>query len=102
MKVYVVFGCTGEYSDHTQWNVAAYTEEEAANIHANLANDWLHCNTLHKSQEPGLIGTRGVPENPYDPDMQLDYTGTSYCVEVIDLFDHPDQFIEAQESKPSD
>lgn len=32
-RIYLLVGDTGEYSDHTQWNVAAYTTREQAELH---------------------------------------------------------------------
>ena len=30
MKIYVVIGCKGEYSDHTEWPIKAFTDKEKA------------------------------------------------------------------------
>lgn len=35
--IYVVYGQTGEYSDHTEWLVCAYEDKVKAERHADLA-----------------------------------------------------------------
>jgi hypothetical protein len=39
-SVFVVLGSTGEYSDHTKWNVAAYITREEAEQHRDLTNKY--------------------------------------------------------------
>lgn len=38
MKVYVVFGSTGEYSDRSEWPVAVYPVKREAEAHVALAD----------------------------------------------------------------
>lgn len=74
--IYLVVGDTGEYSDHTQWNVCYYTNRKDAEEHARKAN--VRAKELRPDRwKPG----RGA--NQYDPNMRLDYTGTSYGVEEV-------------------
>lgn len=35
--IWIVYGSSGEYSDHREWSVCAYPTEELANQHASLA-----------------------------------------------------------------
>ena len=81
-RVYVVMGQTGEYSDHIEWTVGAYTNEGAAQTHVERCAGWYR---RHKSE----VGRRSQspPTNPYDPDMQTDYTGTNYYYYDVPLFD---------------
>ena len=79
MKIYVVKGHAGEYSGHREWPVGAFREEEKAkrmveraSIYAASGEDY------YKSRQ-----TR----NPYDPNMETDYTGTSYDYYEVELFD---------------
>ena len=37
MKIYIVFGWAGEYSDREEWPVAAYSDEKLAQDHVRLA-----------------------------------------------------------------
>lgn len=83
-NLYVVRGTTGEYSDRTEWLVAAYTDEAMAQTHAQLAaararelapsrSDWAYKRADER------------PTNAYDPDFQMYYTGTDYTVETVPL-----------------
>jgi len=89
-SIWFVIGSTGEYSDHSSWSVAAYTEEDTAKQHAELANlyvkdtkslDWEERSDLSK-------------HNPYDKDCRIDYTGAEYTVQEIPLCLHVDDYQE--------
>lgn len=77
MKIWIVEGSTGEYSDRTDWVVCAYRTEEQAQEHAwkamlrakELAKiNWNH----YKDKFKNVV-------NEYDLKMRLDYsTGTVY------------------------
>jgi hypothetical protein len=75
-NIYCVIGETGEYSDHHEWIICWLSDKEEANEYAKLAKT--RCDEL--IQEYG--GRYKVPEgaNEYDPDMKMDYTGTTYYV----------------------
>jgi cytochrome c len=83
-KIYLVVGETGEYSDHTQWNVAAYVDKEAAEQHKRLAQDFLE--------------TADSPyadiKSPYDNYKYLWSKGTKYYVEEIAVVRHVDEYQE--------
>jgi hypothetical protein len=78
--VFVVFGATGEYSDHQEWAVMAYTDEAQAQVHIDLASAWVRENI---GDYPGY--GRQNAENPYDPNMRVDYTGVNYYYETVEL-----------------
>jgi len=82
-KVYMVWGSTGEYSDHCTWIVATFTSEQRANTFCERANAWLKEHKAH-SEQPEASRTyydHTLPgKNPYDPKMEMDYTGTDYFV----------------------
>ena len=85
MKVHMVFGRTGEYSDNITWPVIAYLDESRAQDHVlratEKANEW---EVLHKADR-----IRDFPGwNEYDPAMQVDYTGTDYYYESVELADY--------------
>jgi hypothetical protein len=77
MDIFIVMGTTGEYSDRSEWPVIAYQDESLANRHVYLA-------TGKANEIYGLmidnINDDDLPENPYDPNMKMDYTGTNYFV----------------------
>ena len=80
-NVYVVEGSTGEYSDHREWPVAAYIDEDLAREHADKAKKW-----YLKNWRQGMgWEDEDKLNNPYDPDMSLDYTGTDWTVYKIEL-----------------
>lgn len=88
MNIHVVFGSTGEYSDRTEWPVVAYTQELDAQSHVAAATakareieaaiqsyhgeDWDYEKNLCKT-------------NQFDPQMQMDYTGTHYYMVTVEL-----------------
>lgn len=89
-EIWVVFGSTGEYSDHSEWMVAAYTTKEAAEKHAEKCRQWY--------DDKGGVEMRqhywkaDAEKNPHDPNMSVDYTGTTWAVFPLTLRDAvPDQ-----------
>lgn len=88
--IYLVVGDTGELSDHTQWFVAAYTEKEQAEQHAQLANqavkgiEDLEWNAQDQARA----------NNHYDRGCKVYYTGTKYRVQAVPLVRHVDEYLE--------
>lgn len=83
-KIYVVGGTTGEYSNRTDWNVCAYRSKKKAETH--VRNAMLRAKELETSKA-GRYDSIQDGLNEFDPDMQMDYTGTEYFVSVVDLRD---------------
>lgn len=92
MKVYVVVGTTGEYSDRIEWQVCAYRDEEQAKAHVQGAEGYVRAN--YQTGRPRLIGgmVYEVPdgdENPWDPELPTYagsvYTGVSYSYSAVEL-----------------
>ena len=85
MKLYLVIGHTGEYSDRQQWVVCAYLDENKAKHHAEKAGEYarIEFEKLESKYRGDLI-----PENPWDAKMMIDYTGTSYKLETTELIDY--------------
>jgi hypothetical protein len=100
--VHVVVGTTGDFSDHTRWNVAAYTEKEMAELHAARANDWLREHRSHEDQvSSSAYPARAKDGNPFDALMSMDViTGANYAVEDVKIFVHLDEFLEHQPPPP--
>ena len=86
-SVFVVLGSTGEYSDHMEWNVAAYITREEAEQHRDLANEYARF----------VLTWTGLKDikNPYDPNATVDCI-VEYLVNEVKLFVHVDEFL-AQE-----
>lgn len=87
-NVYVVVGQTGEYSDRTDWYVAAYLDRTDADWHADQAMleanrlaTWTdaHGEVWRYSSDPHK------PLNHFDAGMNMYYTGTDYYVAEVPL-----------------
>ena len=91
MTIYVVMGSTGEYSDRSEWLVCAYTDKLLAEQHAFLAEKWAL--ETQKEYEANDDGTWKVSQDiddkklfcPYDSQMHMDYTGTSYVALPVEV-----------------
>lgn len=78
-KIWVVYGETGEYSSCQVWDVAAYTSEEEANRHRDLAKKWYDD---HPNDHPTWSNPS---KNPFDSAMQSTHTGTEWHVYSLEL-----------------
>ncbi len=85
--IWVVFGTTGEYSDRDEWPVRAFYSK--SNAERLVAAATARANEIFASEEY----QSGV--NPYDPEMKMDYTGTTYYVVEVPIAD--DSFFAACE-----
>ena len=81
MKVYVVFGSTGEYSDRTEWIVCGFLDEEKAKERVLLAGE--EARTLFASGEYSRYDAE--PTNKYDDKFQMYYTGTVYYYAKVEV-----------------
>lgn len=79
MKIFVVRGTTGEYSDRTEWPVKAFLSEKAAQELVIAATQRANEVFTDRSYD------RDIDKNQFDPDMRMDYTGTSYMIETVEL-----------------
>ena len=80
--VYIVRGETGQHDDYCTWNVCAYLDRAGAIEHSTKAQAvadkaW----QVWKEARDYLVR----PENPFDPDMHMDYGGTGYVVDELKL-----------------
>ncbi len=79
-RVWVVMGWTGEYSDRSEWPVAAFMTEEAAQARVKALDE--------KMQEMPKEWRRNWDDREkvrahmgaLDPDYHEDYTGTGYFI----------------------
>lgn len=83
VKISIIFGRTGEYDSVSRWPVGAYYSREQAEQHANLAEK----EAIKIAQERANDYSPAERDNPYDPDMRMDYTGTDYYVIDVNLLD---------------
>ncbi len=78
--IYVVEGSTGEYSDRNEWPVAAFTDEA-------LAMEMVKRCEKFAPKDDLSYQARRAAKNPYDPNMKVDYTGTSYSYYEVTVLD---------------
>ena len=86
MKIHTIFGTTGEYSDREEWPIVSYVDEEKAQLHVmratEKANEW-----KAKMGDAGRYDGAPADFSEYDPNMKMDYTGTSYYYETTELIE---------------
>ena len=92
MSLFIVIGTTGEYSDRSEWIVAAYWDQEkalehaararrrTAEIAASFGSNYLDLLKARDASDPGT-------KNIWDPNWSRDYTGTDYTVAEVPLFE---------------
>ena len=74
MKVWIVMGTTGEYSDRSEWPVCVYADEARAQARAEAATQ--RAAEIYEARPRYSAPPEGA--NEHDPKMQMDYTGTTY------------------------
>ena len=91
MKVYVVMGTSGDYSDRREWVVCAYTDEALAKQHVELAQARSR-ETWAAWEDAGGWGCDLDPaDNEYDPrSPDLTMASTYWCEEVAVFNTIPD------------
>ena len=94
MKIYIVKGSTGEYSDYVEWLVKAFLTEKAAQTFVEHASSI--AKQIFNINQQQFLGNllrytdRCIVDHPMDPKFQEDYTGTSYTYEEIELEENHD------------
>lgn len=86
-NVYIVQGETGEYSDRTEWAVAAYLHEDDAKEHVRALDAWLGERKQRYNCAHVCLDRRRLPKCTLDPHFQCDYTGTRYYYYAVELKD---------------
>lgn len=82
MKVFIVFGQTGEYSDHSNWAVKGFVDKTRAEAFELAATKWAH----EAKSRVGRYEPIKEP-SPYDPKFRCDYTGTDYFTVEVEIED---------------
>ena len=83
--IYLVSGSTGEYSDRRDWVVRAFRSKE------NAQGFVVTCENFVQKHWPD--GDKSYYEHPFsckheggpDPSVHMDYTGTEYSIEEVEL-----------------
>jgi hypothetical protein len=81
-SVWIVVGETGEHSGYSEWNVAAFTTEELANHFRDLCQG--EADKVNERKKDYAF--RQSFKHAYDAKFACDYTGTSYRVEMVEVF----------------
>ena len=85
--IFVVEGSTGEYSDHCEWPVVAYTDEEQAKLHVQKATERAKELMARVGDKYEWSELSGKQLNEWDRNMYVDYTGVNYRYYSVDLLD---------------
>lgn len=84
MKIYIVMGTTGEYSDRSEWPVKAfYCEKVAQDLVVAATRKAKELEVIRNSVSRYDAPKRG--SNEFDPNMQMDYTGIDYYIMETEL-----------------
>lgn len=84
MKIYVVFGTSGEYSDRREWPVKAFKSKEQAEV--LVINATQEANRIFSANGDKYYDWDNEKDpNKYDPEMDMDYTGASYYIAEVEL-----------------
>ena len=81
MKIYLVFGKTGEWSDRREWVVCAFLDEKKAKERVVLAGR--RANELFVKYKDAYWNEMDE-KNEYDDRFDMDYTGTTYHYAEVD------------------
>jgi len=91
--IYIVRGQTGIYDDHYEWNVMAFTDKQQAQFrvsilhtilkeHNALYENGIDCAAYNDKDVKALLESE---IKNFDPHFSLDYTGTEYQIEELEL-----------------
>lgn len=84
VKVYVVFGQTGEYSDHSSWPVRGFLTREKAEDFDFMATKWAR--GWMERHENNRYRQEARDDRPaHDPGFRSDYTGTDYYTIEVEV-----------------
>lgn len=83
MKAYVIEGRTGEYSDHREWIVKGFLDEEKAKNFVIKATQ--EAQRLFSNREDKYKQKSNEEIHSMDPYYQSDYTGTVYTYYSVEI-----------------
>jgi len=86
MKIWIVHGSTGEYSDRMEWIVEAHVTEEAAHARVKRLTELLQGMGSYDTWDRRKAMEKAMREHPEgDPRCDIDYTGTSWYLSECEL-----------------
>lgn len=83
--VYVVRGETGEHADWSSWVVCGFTRLKEAKKYVKDANT--AATEIYVSLMGKMYWAKDHGKNPFDPDMKMDYTGTTYTYAKVPFYE---------------
>jgi hypothetical protein len=86
MKIFIVFGSSGEYSDHQEWTVKAFYDEDRAKElveRATIRGKEIEKKFSDERKYFNRYEDKGL--NEFDPDFIYDYSGFNYYIEETEL-----------------
>lgn len=91
--VFVLVGATGEYSDRSDWYVAAYLDKAQAERHQRQLEEYVSRAGVAMNEKSNLRldyeerdAFLARPETKaIDPQMRIDYTGVAYFLVAVPL-----------------
>ena len=83
MRIYIVTGATGEYSDHFKWTIVGYLSEKLAKQH--VSNALRRAEEIKKQYQYTFEIPPGI--NEFDPKMTIDreIEYDYYALEIVDV-----------------
>ena len=84
IRVWILTGETGEYSDRTEWLVRAYTDKAKAEAECLKFCEWLRENGVYMDSVTNKSSIYDLKFD-LDPNFQCDYTGTRYYLQETEL-----------------
>ena len=95
-RIWLVIGSSGSHSDYAEWNIAAYPEQDVAELHRKNAQDYYDaCHKEYFGDDTNLDHsgfTQKVESNPFDLDASYIYDGINYTVKSVPMYLHPHQY----------
>lgn len=83
MLIYIVTGSTGEYDDRYEWNVKAFSSKEKADDLCGALNKLMEGASKLKHKERYEL--QEMIQESLDRLCSIDYTGTYYNIEILEL-----------------
>lgn len=86
-KIWIVSGCTGEYSDRTEWAVVAFRDEATAKATAEELTQLAKAAQVESAVDPWEWEKTdsGKKLKEADSYASIDYTGTDYTAFELEL-----------------
>lgn len=86
MKVYIVFGETGEYSDYWQWPIRVFSTESAAQKCVDALEMWAKHNKVSRSDYPNYADRGKIAATcPFAPERcDVGYIGIGFGIDEVE------------------